>query len=88
MKVKRDDLEKLINGLTYVYHEIKNNPDLESRINGFTISHIIEARDFLEDMWREFQQKSTAVGPRIEVEALSFGDPYGTTEYSFKTEEP
>ena len=88
MKVKKADLEKLINGLTYVYHTIKNDPDLESRVNGFTTAHILEARDFLEDMWREFQQKSSTLGPDIEVDSISFGDPYGTTEYSFKTEEP
>ena len=84
MKVNKADLEHLINGLTYVYHTIKNDPDLESRVNGFTIAHIIEARDFLEEMWQEFIRRSTA--PGFDADTMSFGEQYGTVEFACKPE--
>ena len=85
MKVKRDDLEHLINDLTATYCSIKTDPVLKSHITGSTINCILETTDFLEKMWQEFNHKALAAGPNMEVEAISFGD--GTTEYSFKSQE-
>ena len=81
MKVKRAELEQMINGLSYVYHTIKNDSILAERISGFAVGHILDARNFLEAIWSEFPRRSTA---EFEAETITFGEQYNTVEYKHK----